>query len=263
MDLTMASDYDMNFTPLPRAKPRFKTAFGRLESRTNARVSSAVMQRWSSELRPFYPPGAYATISPASPSSHQPEPVDRIETWTERVWVSVPDRSRIEGFDPQGRAFSIIVGTQSWMEYTAFGQRIGGERSLDPADRFLNTPHRETALALLEPWRLVHGYALRPTGEVEVSGRPGLCFQGTPTYDAQSVYESGGDDEPFVFVGAEATEFVVDVEWGVLLSWSGFVDGSVYSRTIVTALAFNDVLDDQLFDPSREIGWRGGRGHPP
>lgn len=244
----MGNTRSLDPTLLLPAAPRFVSARGRVESWIDAPVAAAVMQRWSAQMQPLYPPGAYAVMSPGIGGGEGF--VGGIETWTEHVWVSAPARSRLEGRDAQGRAYQIVVGAQAWAEHTPFGQHIGWELSPDPVHRMLNPMHREAALALLEPWRLVHSYDLQAAGESEVAGHRGLRVIGTPTYNAWTVYESGGDDEPFVFVGAESAEFTIDADWGVLLHWAGFSDGSQYSSSTFTALAFDEALDDSLFDPA-------------
>lgn len=252
----MLSDQSRELVELLRGRPRLGTVSGRVEYRTKSAVASAVGQRWSAQLRPFYPPGAYATISPATMGEPEPVlPAAASDVRVERVWVNAPDRSRTEGRDPDGRPYLLVVGAEAWAEYTSFRQVRGWALPRDPVSRELNPQHRETAFALLEPWRLLRGYTLRAIGAEEVAGRRGVLYRGVPTSDAQAVVASGGEDEPFVYAGAEAAEFVIDAERGVLLRWSGFASGEVYATATFTTIDFDDVLDDWLFDPSLVPGW--------
>jgi hypothetical protein len=123
-------------------------------------------------------------------------------------------------------------------------------RTANPAPYAGFLRHRDVALALLHPSRLLRGYALRTEGHAEIAGRSAIRLRGLPTYDARAVYESGGEDEPTVCVGADEVEFMVDVERGVVLRWAGFVAGEEYGATTFIDIAFDEMLDERLFDPT-------------
>lgn len=252
----------MECKPMRGDPARFVTAHGNVTSMSQVATAAAVAEQWSAQLRPYYPPGTYATIAPATSVTSATSadwPVDAIDVRDEHVWVNAPDCSRVEGRDAHGRPFSIVVGREAWAEYTSSGHLRGWPLPHDPVQRFFNPQHRETVLALLEPWRLVHGYALEVVDEVTVAGRQGFRYRGRPTADARAVYESGREDEPLVYAGAEAAEFVIDAERGVVLRWSGLVDGAEYETMTFSTIHFDEPLDDWLFDPALLIP----QGHTP
>lgn len=223
-------------------------------------LAAAVAAQWNERLRPFFPPGAVATISPAHQDSGS-APVEAVAVWRERVWVWAPDRSRVEGDDPRGGLSLIIVTATAWAGRDPIRGVIGEALPTDRHERAiedeLNPRHAETALGFLRPWRLQRGYALQTGGEGVIAARRALRIRGLPAYDARSVYESGGEAAPSVFAGADAVEFWVDAERGVLLRWSGRIGGEEYQATEITAVAFDEPLDERLFDPATVYEWDG------
>lgn len=250
------SDQSKDLAELLRDRPRLGTAHGRVESRTRSAAAFAVGQRWDAQLRLFYPPGSYATISPPQ-GEREPSPAwspDAIDMRVAHVWIDALDRSRTESRGSDNHPHLLVVGSDKWAEYTPY-RGIAQARPRDGLSQALHLPHRETALALLAPWRLLHGYTLHIIGNAEVAGRQGVRYRGLPTSDARAVVDSGGEDEPFVYAGADAAEFVVDTERGVLLRWSGYADGEEYAVTAFTTLTFDQEVDNWLFDPELVPAW--------
>jgi hypothetical protein len=242
---------------------RFITARATAITASNRAVAAAVLANWDEQLRPFYPPGATACISPTHQRIASP-PLEPAHAWYEQVWIWAPDRSRVEADDPRGGKSLLIVNESSWAGWDPFRGTFEGTLPTNPRKRAieeaLSPRHAETALALLRPRRFLFGYTLEATGETIVANRRALRLRGIPAYDARSVYESGRDAAPAVFEGAEAAEFCFDAERGVLLRWAGYFDGQEYLATEFTAINFDEPLDSRLFDRSTVPEWVRANG---
>lgn len=268
---------DPNYAALfERASSRIMTGWGQATYARKPSLAAAVSARRADQLRPFYPPGAVAAVVPAPPrdalvGGQVPQGLQRDDPdeWFERdeVWVEYPDRSRVEGLDPGGRYWLNVVSLHAWATRDPDGRMRRGVRPTDPRARAIEREvahrHHEVALALLQPRWLLHGYTLLPHGETEVAGRRAVRVDGRPTYDARSIYASGGDEGPNVLEGADKVEFSIDAELGVVLRWAGIASDEEYEATTFTAIAFNERMDDQLFDPtSARLGRAGELTYP-
>lgn len=256
----------MKHDPFLTRTPRLASAVGCARSSTDSVLAAEVSERWLAQLRPFFPPGAATVISLESgfEDSVIVENSSRGQTrmheaWTEYVWVRNPGRARVEYFDSRGRESIAVFGDTTWAEWTPERGLTSGSMPVDAKHREHALLHHEVVLALLQPRRLIHGYSLQRLGVTEVLGRRAIRFKGVPTYDAESVYVSGGENEPTVFPGADETEFVADADRGVLLRWAGYVAGEQYDATNFMSIEFDRSLDEDLFNPTSAIAWRGLR----
>ncbi len=60
----------------------------------------------------------------------------------------------------------------------------------------------------------------------------------------------GDHDNPNIFENAEAAEFVIGREQGIILEWRALLDGEVYARHWFTCVTFDMPLEASLFDRS-------------
>lgn len=105
--------------------------------------------------------------------------------------------------------------------------------------------------ALLQPRFVLHGW--KPTADPQT-----IDHFGMPAYDVRmervvpfsNWRMCGHHFNPNIFDMAEAAEFVIHREQGVILEWRALVDGEVYERYWFTRIEFDVPIDPALFDRS-------------
>ncbi len=161
-----------------------------------------------------------------------PGPADRDPTW--KLWVRQPDRSRVDfGLGHGHRMVMIVNGQRMCSSDLAGGYRVGEH-------------HREQDASLGPATHLVRPWALPAILDVEVEGRG--VFLGRPVLRARGRPRPAGDiPSRSLTMGADELAFAVDAERGVLLWLESRYQGMPFRRLSLTAVAFDEDLDDGLF----------------
>ncbi len=161
-----------------------------------------------------------------------PGPADRDPSW--KVWLS-PPRSRVDFGGPhQSRTVVIGDGHRTCAShphvvgYRVTDHRDDHEQSLGPAG------------ALVHPVLLAAALELTVQGRGEALGREVIVVRGR----ARPATRRG---MPWITMGADELDVAVDVERGVLLWSEARFEGAPFRRITMTAVGFDEDLDDHLF----------------
>lgn len=107
------------------------------------------------------------------------------------------------------------------------------------------------ALALLQPRFFLHGW--KPTADprtIDHFGMPTREVRMQRVIPFSNWRMLGHHFNPNIFDMAEAAEFVIHREQGVILEWRALVDGEPYERYWFTSVAFDVPVDPALFNRS-------------
>lgn len=172
-------------------------------------------------------PGSFVT------SRGTPGPADRDPRW--KVWVRQPQEWRADFGGPHQSRFLVISdGDRVCSSSPGGGYRISEERSdLESSGGPAGT--------LLRPIRLPAVLELEVVAKATHLGRDTFTLRGRPRRES----ERRG---PGMFMGADEVGFGVDVERGVLLWLEHRLEGAPYRRVSMTDVAFDEELDEALFE---------------
>ncbi len=116
---------------------------------------------------------------------------------------------------------------------------------------FCDGNYPAAALALLQPRCFLHGWNLvggpQPIDHVGRSAWEVRMERLVPFSDPRM---RGDGDNPDIFPHDGAAEFVIDREQGIVLEWRALLDGEPYERHWFTELAFDEPLEDAIFNRS-------------
>lgn len=178
----------------------------------NSREAAMWRWTWSSEIV-VLPPDTYGYREIESADTDHPAPAERIDTARRLHWETTPNDAR-------------NVETMSWPQ---------------------------AATALLAPARLLHGWVPRwdDASPATVAGRPGTRVPLTLQIPWSDPRSYGDSLQPhWMDLYTEIAEVVIDDDRGVILEWSGLIDGQVFERNAFSVIDFDVQLSDRDFDPA-------------
>ena len=175
----------------------------------------------------------FRSVRPGSVVSARgaPGPAVRDPRW--KLWVSRPDRSRVDFGMTHGQRILVIAdGSRVCSSIPFGGYRV--------SDRGEHDSSLGPAAPLVRPFALPTALGLQVEGRGRELGRPVVIVGGRPRPDADTRLRG-------LTLGADELRFAVDIERGVLLWLESRYDGVPFRRLAMTEVAFDEELDDDLF----------------
>lgn len=186
-------------------------------------------------------------------SASRPEFEAAVELETEarwRLWFAKPDSARAEFALGSETLVVVAKGDHWWSSSPLMGRRTGDadfRTGLGPG------------MAMIDLRRCLSGFAgLRIVGHRQIAGREGIAIladSGRP-FRVEETSDSVWDSMPAVSIGdiasefglgADAFEFVVDQEFGILLSAEAMIAGASFRRCEVTEVSVDEPMESTLF----------------
>lgn len=237
-------------------RTRLVTAHGRAMTYGSQRRTRKVTQRYARLTEPFAGTGGRYIATDEIP----PEVDDPYGWEIECIWVAGPYRSRTETYQIESDALLAvsIVNEEGWIQWR---RALGGEPfhheglfPLDPHGRHVEIwefpHHTQETLLLIRPDWILHGY--EPDWEsatpVRILDRPANQLELDRMIPFSDPRVMGDDDNPNTFDLGERVRMTIDDERFVILRAEGLYDGEPWQTMELAELAFDEPLDDRLFD---------------
>lgn len=237
-------------------RTKLTTALGRAILHGSKRNSRKVTQRYAQVTEPL----ARGSVRYFA-TGEIPDGEDDYYGWTmECIWVAGPYRSRVETYQiDTGDLIGVnIVNDEGWIQWgrAPHGGTFHHEGvfPLDPRGRRVEKyefpHHTDETMMLIRPDWILHGYDAdwQSATPVRFLDRPATQLTLDRMIPLADPRVMGDEDNPHVFDLGERVRMTIDDERFVILRAEGLYDGEPWQTMEYTELAFDELLDDRLFD---------------
>lgn len=237
-------------------RPNLGTARGRAILHGSRRRGRKVTQRYARLTEPFVGTGQRYIATDEIPDDMD----DRYGWNVECIWVAGPYHSRAETYQiDTGALISVnIVNDEGWIHW---GRAPSGGTfhhegvfPLEPrrrrAEKYEFPRHTNETMTLIRPDWILHGYDAdwQSATVAHFLGRSATQLTLNRMIPLTDPRVMGDEDNPNVFDLGERVRMTIDDERFVILRAEGLYDGQPWETIEYTELAFDELLDDRLFD---------------
>lgn len=237
-------------------RTKLTTARGRAMLHGSQRKTRKVTQRYAQVTEPL----ARGSVRYFA-TGEIPDGEDDYYGWTmECIWVAGPYHSRMETYQSNtGDLIGVnVVNDEGWIRW---GRAPNGGTfhhegifPLDPRRRRVETyefpHHTDETMMLIRPDWILRGYdaVWQSATPVRFLGRPATQLTLDRMIPLTDPRVMGDEDNPNVFDLGERVRMTIDDERFVILRAEGLYDGEPWQTMEYTEFAFDEQLDDRLFD---------------
>ncbi len=235
---------------------KLTTARGRAILRGSKRNSRKSTQRYAQVTEPL----ARGSVQHFA-TGEIPDGEDDYYGWTmECIWVAGPYHSRAETYQIDSRALiSVnIVNDEGWIHWGrahSCGRfHRDGVFPLEPrkrrAEKYEFPRHTNETMMLIRPDWILHGYDAdwQSATVAHFLGRSATQVTLNRMIPLTGPRVMGDEDNPNVFDLGERVRMTIDDERLVILRAEGLYYGQPWETMEYTEMAFDELLDDRLFD---------------